>query len=67
MQYSDIDYAILAATTTREAAIGTRMELILFIDDATAISEYIAISLHIIIDELLWKGGYKLKSKAIKN
>ena len=52
MQYSDIDYAILAATTTREAAIGTGMELILFIDDATAISECIAISLHIIIVEL---------------
>ena len=66
MQCSDIDYAILAATT-RVPAISTRMELILFIDDATAISEYIAISLHIIIDELLWKGGYKLKSKAIKN
>ena len=52
MQYSDIDYAILAATITREAAIGTRMELILFIDDATAISECIAINLHIIIAEL---------------
>ena len=51
MQYSDIDYAILAATT-REAAIGTRMELILFIDDATTISECIAINLHIIIAEL---------------
>lgn len=51
MQCSDIDYAILAATT-RVPAISTRMELILFIDDATTISECIAINLHIIIAEL---------------